>query len=156
MTPPEPFWKSKSLEQMTDQEWESLCDGCARCCLVKLEDADTGELHFTNISCHLLDIEQCRCADYANRRFRVPECMLVRKMQPAEYSWLPETCAYRLLSEGKSLPLWHPLISGDVLSVNLAGIAVNHLAISEDRVQPDQFEDHIIELPGVLVTNHDD
>jgi len=146
MTTSKPFWQSKSLQQMSDQEWESLCDGCARCCLIKLEDADTGELHFTNISCHLLDIGQCRCGDYTNRHFRVPQCLQVRKMQPDEYSWLPETCAYRLLSEGKPLPVWHPLLSGDAASVNLAGITVQQLAISEDHVHPDQFEDHIIEF----------
>lgn len=140
------FWQTKKLQQMNDEEWESLCDGCARCCLIKLEDEDTNELYYTNVSCHLLDIEACRCGDYANRKFRVPECLQLRKMTEAEYQWLPQTCAYRRLSEGKALPEWHPLITADVESVAAAGIKVSGFALSEDSVYPDQLEDHIIEL----------
>lgn len=142
----ENFWENKSLAQMTDQEWESLCDGCARCCLLKLEDEDTGELHFTSVSCHQLDTETCRCKDYPNRKFLVPECLLVRQMKIDEYSWLPETCAYRLISEGKSLPVWHPLLSGKSSSVQAAGISVSGYAISEDFVHPEQVQDHIIDF----------
>lgn len=141
-----PFWHEKSLQQMTDEEWESLCDGCGRCCLLKLEDEDTGELFFTNVSCHLLDIEHCRCKDYPNRKFRVPECLQVRKMRQLEYQWLPETCAYRLLSEEKPLPEWHPLVSHQQTTVRFAGISISEFAVSEDYIHPDQLADHIINL----------
>jgi len=141
------FWKHKKLQQLNETEWESLCDGCARCCLLKLEDEDTSELFFTNVSCHLLDIKKCSCKDYENRKFLVPECLLVKKMAITEFKWLPETCAYRLLSEGKALPSWHPLISGDRNSVKLAGITVETFAVSEDYIHPDQLEDHVINLP---------
>jgi len=141
------FWENKQLTQMTDQEWESLCDGCARCCLLKLEDEDTSELFFTNVSCYLLDIEQCHCNDYKNRKFRVPECLQVQKMDISEYQWLPQTCAYRLLSEGKSLPEWHPLISGTKDSVKMQGITIEGFAISEEHIHSDQLEEHVIKLP---------
>jgi len=141
-----PFWQTKSLQEMNDEEWESLCDGCARCCLIKLENEETSELFFTNVSCHLLDIAACRCGDYANRKFLVPECLRLRTMTEAEYQWLPQTCAYRRLSEGKALPDWHPLITGSTESVATAGIKVNGFALSEDNVHPDQLEDHIIQF----------
>jgi len=140
------FWEIKKLEQMTDQEWESLCDGCARCCLLKLEDEDTGALFFTNVSCHLLDIENCNCKDYPNRKLLVPECLQVRRMPISEYQWLPKTCAYRLVSQGQPLPEWHPLISGDQQSVQQVGVTVESFAVSEDYIHPQQLQDHIIEL----------
>ena len=140
------FWENIELAQMTDQQWESLCDGCGRCCLLKLEDEDTSELYFTNVSCHLLNIEQCRCKDYQNRKFLVPECLNIRKMDLSEYQWLPETCAYRLLSEGKPLPFWHPLISNNETSVQTAGIKVSFFAVSEEHIHPDELQDHIIKL----------
>ena len=145
-----PFWIVKSLKEMSDQEWESLCDGCARCCLLKLEDEDTGELHFTRVSCRLLDIEACRCKDYANRKFREPECLAVRQMKLEEYRWLPQTCAYRLISEGKELPEWHPLISGDKNSVKSEGISVEAFALSEEFIHPDQLEELVVVLDGVI------
>lgn len=140
------FWQTKKLEQMSDAEWESLCDKCARCCLLKLEDEDTNELFFTNVSCHLLNIETCRCKDYANRKFRVPECLLVRNMPLSEYQWLPPSCAYRLISEGKTLPEWHPLISGNQYSVQQARMTVDGFAMSEDYIHPEQLQNHVIEL----------
>ncbi len=140
------FWQTKKLEQMTDNEWESLCDHCARCCLLKLEDEDTAELFFTNVSCHLLDIEKCSCKDYTNRKFLVPECLRIQKMALSEYQWLPSSCAYRLIAEGKDLPGWHPLISGNPQSVQQAGVTVDGFAVSEDYIHPQQLEDHIIEL----------
>jgi len=142
----EAFWQSKTLAQMSEAEWESLCDGCGRCCLIKLQDEDSGELHFTNVSCHLLDITRCRCSDYKNRRFRVPECLQVNRMKAEEYSWLPSSCAYRLLAQGRPLYDWHPLISGRQASVVEAGIAVAGLAQSEDTVHPYELQHHIIEL----------
>lgn len=140
------FWKEKKLSDMSDTQWESLCDGCARCCLIKLEDEDTGELHFTHVSCHQLDTKTCRCKDYANRKFLVPECLLVKQMKIEDYHWLPETCAYRLLAEGKDLPEWHPLITGQAISVEKAGISVSGFAISEDYIHPEQLAEHIIKL----------
>ena len=145
-----PFWVDKSLKEMTDNEWESLCDGCARCCLLKLEDEDTGELHFTSVSCRLLNIETCRCKDYVNRKFREPECLAVRQMKREEYRWLPPTCAYRLISEGKELPEWHPLISGDANSVKRAGVSIEGFALSEEYIHPEQLEEHIVELDKLI------
>jgi len=142
------FWENIKLAQMTDQQWESLCDGCGRCCLLKLEDEETSELYFTNVSCHLLNIEKCRCNDYQNRKFLVPECLNVRKMHLSEYQWLPETCAYRLLAQGKSLPVWHPLISKNESSVQSAGIKVSAFAVSEEHIHPDQLSEHVIHLPS--------
>lgn len=143
------FWETKKLDEMSDEEWELLCDGCARCCLIKLEDEDTRELHFTNVSCYLLDIDACKCADYENRKLRVPECLRIRKMKPEEYQWLPETCAYRLLSEGKTLPEWHPLIAGSNTAIDAACIKVSGFAVSEDHVHPEQLEEHIIQLSEI-------
>ncbi len=140
------FWKEKTLTQMSDTEWELLCDGCARCCLLKLQDEDTDETYFTNVSCHLLDIEACCCGDYKNRKFRVPQCLQVRKMPPEQYAWLPPTCAYRLLSENKELPEWHPLISANRQSVKQAGISVDAYAVSEEYIHPEQLEEHIIDF----------
>jgi len=140
------FWETKKLSQMSEKEWESLCDNCARCCLLKLEDEDTEEVFFTNVSCHLLDIKKCSCKDYPHRKARVPECLLVRKIKISEYQWLPPTCAYRLLAEGKSLPEWHPLISGHQQSVQQAGITVDGFAVSEEYIHPDQLQAHIITL----------
>ncbi len=140
-----PFWEDKKLDEMNVQEWESLCDGCGRCCLNKLEDWDTGEVHFTNIACTLFDDHSCRCRDYENRFRTVPDCV---KLAPADiktYSWLPPSCAYRLLDEGKTLPSWHPLITGDPDSVHEAGISVRGRTISEDGLTPADYEDHLVD-----------
>jgi uncharacterized cysteine cluster protein YcgN (CxxCxxCC family) len=112
-TRPEPFWRRKTLDAMTPEEWESLCDGCGRCCLVKLEDEDTGHIHATDIGCRLFDAGTCRCKDYANRSATVPDCVTLTPKEVRELSWLPPTCAYRLVGEGRDLPWWHPLVSGD-------------------------------------------
>jgi uncharacterized protein len=124
MPAPEPFWRSKPLEAMTGPEWESLCDGCARCCLIKLEDEDTGEIIPTDIGCSLLDREACRCSDYRHRQRRVPDCVRLTPKKVRSLGWLPQTCAYRLLSEGRDLPDWHPLVTGDPTSVHKAGVSV--------------------------------
>lgn len=143
------FWQFKSLQQMTEQEWESLCDGCARCCLMKLEDEDTAEVHYTNVSCRLLNTETCQCVDYPHRLSEVPECLDIRKMKQSEYQWLPASCAYRRLSEGKPLAEWHPLISGRQVTVKEAGLSVAGFAISEEYVHTEQLEQHIFELPDI-------
>jgi uncharacterized cysteine cluster protein YcgN (CxxCxxCC family) len=137
-----PFWQEKTLVQMSDAEWESLCDGCARCCLHKLEDEDTGEIFFTQIACRLLDIRACRCTRYAERCKEVSACLDLRA-DFTQFHWLPSTCAYRLLAEGKSLPQWHPLVSGDARTVRAAGIDIAAFAVPE---QPETDPaDHVIE-----------
>jgi len=128
----QPFWRRKRLSQLTKAEWESLCDGCAKCCLLKLEDADTGEIAYTDVACRLLDLNTCRCRNYAERNRIVPDCIVLSAKMVRSLSWLPETCAYRLVSEGKDLPLWHPLVSGDLESVHRSSVSVRGRAISED------------------------
>ena len=140
-----PFWKTKSLSEMNMVEWESLCDGCGKCCLVKLEDEDTHELYVTNVSCHLLDIETCRCRDYEQRLQKVPMCLSLAADKLEPLNWLPETCAYRLLAEGQELMNWHPLLSKDVDSVHEQGMSVRGFAQSEEYIHPDQLHDHVIE-----------
>lgn len=142
--PAHPFWEVKSLDAMSDVEWESLCDGCGRCCMHKLEDEESGEVHFTRVSCHLLDTETCRCSDYPNRFDYVPDCLTIKPLDGQKLSWLPASCAYRLLSEGKPLDKWHPLVSGQADSVHLAGISMAHQCISEKYVSVDELEEHII------------
>ncbi len=144
-----PFWRSKSLEEMTASEWESLCDGCARCCLVKLEDEDSGEIHFTDIGCTLLDAKGCRCADYPRRSQRVPDCVRLTPAAVRSLSWLPVTCAYRLIAEGKDLPDWHPLVSGSSESVHEAGVSVRgRVFASEDDLPQDLWPDRIAQWPN--------
>ena len=127
------FWKRKSLAEMTTEEWESLCDGCALCCLQKLEDEETGEVYFTDIACRLLDTETCRCTNYSNRAKLVSTCLVLESDDRGAFSWLPSSCAYRLLDEGKELPVWHPLITGDRESVHAAGISARGKAVSETK-----------------------
>lgn len=148
MTVEERFWESKKLTEMSAEEWEALCDGCARCCLIKLRDADTNEILYTNIVCNLLDVFRCRCRDYKNRNTLVPSCVVLSPEVVEKLDWMPKTCAYRLLSEGKNLPDWHPLISGDPESVHRAGISVRHRVILEKDVDITQIEDYIVDWLG--------
>ncbi|RLA02715.1 MAG: YcgN family cysteine cluster protein, partial [Gammaproteobacteria bacterium] len=124
MTEVRPFWDTKALDKMSPEEWESLCDGCGRCCLHKLEDIDTGLYFYTNVACRLLNSATCCCTDYTPRRTLVKDCVLISPSDSDQYNWLPVTCAYRCLAEGKSLEWWHPLISGDPETVHEAGISV--------------------------------
>ena len=130
----EPFWKRKSLTEMSHDEWESLCDGCARCCLHKVQDEDTDEVFYTDVACRLLDMETCRCSDYNNRAKKVVECLVLVADRPEAFQWLPASCAYRRLSKGKSLPEWHPLITGDPDSIHEAGISIRDFAVSENEM----------------------
>lgn len=142
-----PFWKTKPLAAMTREEWEQLCDGCGRCCLNKLEDEDTGKFLYTRAACKLLDLGTCRCTDYANRAARVPDCVTLTPDNIGSLGWLPRTCAYRLLDEGKPLAWWHPLLSGRAETVREAGISVTEEAYSEDGLSVDDLVDHIWRLP---------
>ena len=144
LTKAKDFWKSGSLEKMSHEEWEALCDGCGRCCLHKLEDVDTGLLFYTNVACRLLDERECRCSDYAARRTLVKDCLLLSPNDTAAFDWLPQTCAYRRLSNGMDLEWWHPLVSGDPDTVHQAGISVRGRTVNETDVPVDRLEEHII------------
>lgn len=145
------FWELKSLDEMSDEEWESLCDGCGRCCLQKLEDEDSGEIHFTRVSCRLLNVESCRCANYAGRFKEVPDCLAIRPLTEEKIQWLPSSCAYRKLSQGEPLAEWHPLISGRADSVLEAGISVSGQCLSEEYVPLVEYCHHLVQWEKVVV-----
>lgn len=139
-----PFWRRKALEDLDFAEWEALCDGCGRCCLNKLEDEDTGEIHLTRLACGLLDIGSCRCSDYANRKKKMPDCVSITPEAARKLSWLPSTCGYRLVAEGRDLHWWHPLVSGTTDTVHEAGISVRGVARSETGVKLEHYWRYII------------
>ncbi len=141
-----PFWKRKTLDEMTREEWESLCDGCGKCCLLKLEDWDTAEVSYTSIACRGLDLQTCRCKFYSRRKREVHDCIVLAPEMVNKFSWLPQTCAYRLIAEGKDLEDWHPLVSGDPESVHAAGISVRGRATPE-KAAGDELEDFIVDWP---------
>lgn len=142
------FWERKSLAQMTRPEWEALCDGCGKCCLNKLEDEDSGQVALTRVACRLLDDSTCRCCHYENRHQFVPDCIVLRPENIDEHMyWLPQTCAYRLLHEGRPLFDWHPLVSGDPQTVHDAGVSMQHRTVSEFDVADEDWEEHIIDEP---------
>ena len=143
----EPFWRTKRLEEMSEAEWESLCDGCGRCCLNKLEDGDTGEIAWTDVACRLLDGATCRCRNYPERDSLVPDCIPLTPETVRNLSWLPATCGYRLVDEGRDLYWWHPLVSGDRTTVHAAGMSITGRTVSEDHVPTDQFENHLVRWP---------
>ncbi|MBM2576225.1 YcgN family cysteine cluster protein [Jannaschia sp. Os4] len=141
------FWE-KPLRSMTQREWEALCDGCGKCCLNKLEDDETGEVALTDIACRLLDDATCRCAHYENRRAFVPDCVVLTPASlPDVVYFFPETCAYRRLHEGRALPWWHPLLTGDPGSPHAAGASLRGRTVSEFDVPDEEWEDHVIEEP---------
>lgn len=142
-----PFWKTRRLTEMSQKEWESLCDGCGKCCLLKLEDGRTGKVDYTDVACRGLDTQSCKCNFYANRKDHVPDCIVLRPAMVARFRWLPGTCAYRLVAEGKDLEWWHPLVSGDPETVHESGVSVRDRAVSESGVDEDRLEDHIVKWP---------
>lgn len=140
-----PFWETKTLAEMNSAEWESLCDGCARCCMIKLENEDDGRVYYTSLVCELLDTASCRCTRYPERSKLVPDCIEMTPDLAETLRWLPITCAYRRLAEGKRLPSWHPLISGDPESVHAAGVSVRGKVIPVTLVHEDEQTDHVID-----------
>ena len=143
------FWKLKPLEALDKTEWESLCDGCGRCCLVKLEDEETGVIYFTDVTCKLFEADTCRCADYSQRRRKVRDCIKLTPETARSLSWLPPTCAYRLVGEGRDLKWWHPLVSGSAETVHEAGISVRGRdLVSETGMKLEDYPDHIVSWPG--------
>ena len=138
------FWEIKTLEAMSDEEWESLCDGCGLCCLVKIEDEDTEEVFNTTVSCRLLNIETCRCRDYDNRLEKAPMCTQLTLENLPQMHWLPESCAYKRLYQGSALPEWHYLISKDKIAVHESGISAKWFAQSEEYIHPEQLVDFVI------------
>jgi uncharacterized protein len=142
-----PFWQTKTLEQMNAAEWESLCDGCGRCCLNKLEDWDTGEIIWTSVRCRLLDDATCRCSDYKNRQAKVPDCIGLTPKEVRSLSWLPPTCGYRLVRDGEDLYWWHHLISGSRDTVHEAGVSVRGRTVPEEGMELEDYEDHLVEWP---------
>ncbi|MEO9575860.1 MAG: YcgN family cysteine cluster protein [Tateyamaria sp.] len=142
------FWETKSLDQMSEAEWEALCDGCGKCCLNKLEDEDSGEVALTRVACRLLDDATCRCAQYEIRHQFVPDCIVLKPSNiESHLYWMPQTCAYRMLHEGRGLADWHPLISGTAETVHAAGVSMRGRTVSEFEVADEDWEDHIIEEP---------
>ncbi len=140
------FWQEKGFDQLSREEWESLCDGCGRCCLIKLEDEEDGSLYTTSLVCRYLDLENSRCGCYAERTTLVPECLQVTPENADKLEWMPQSCAYRLLAGGRALPEWHPLISGTRDSVREAGISVRNFAISEAEVEDEElWQEYIID-----------
>jgi len=138
------FWKLKSLGEMDETEWESLCDGCGHCCVLRFQDEDTDEIFVTDVVCHQLDLDRIQCNCYTNRQEKVPECLVVTP-ENAGQSWLPPTCAYRLVAEGKPLPAWHHLVSGDRNAIHEAGASVLGRVISEEGIHPDEIEERILD-----------
>ena len=142
------FWERVPMDRMSAREWEALCDGCGKCCLNKLEDEETGEVALTRVACRLLDDQTCRCAHYEIRKQFVPDCVVLTPKTIGKHAyWMPQTCAYRLVAEGKPLHDWHPLISGTPESVHRAGVSVRNRTVSEFDVPEEEWEDHIIEEP---------
>jgi uncharacterized protein len=146
--PEVPFWRRKPLEKMTNSEWESLCDGCGKCCLNKLEEVGTNRTFYTDVGCRLLDGDSCRCSDYKHRLQKVEDCVRLTPKNIKRIVWLPPSCAYVLVSEGKDLYWWHPLVSGDPETVHTAGVSVRgRVRACETKVPDEELEDYIVNWP---------
>jgi len=143
-----PFWRRKAMKDMSPAEWESLCDGCGRCCLNKLQEEGTDRTYYTDVGCKLLDGQTCRCTDYADRSVKVKDCVTLTTRNINRISWLPPTCGYKLVAAGKDLYWWHPLVSGDPETVHQAGVSVRgKVGASEVDVKDKDLEDHIVSWP---------
>ncbi len=142
------FWERKSLFEMTKGEWESLCDGCGKCCLVKLQDAETDDISYTDVACRLLDCDRCQCTDYPNRKKQVPDCVVLSPKVVDQLDWMPSTCAYRLLKEGKELYWWHHLVCGDPKAVHEAGVSVRGRVVPETVVEDAELIEHMVDWPA--------
>ena len=142
-----PFWETKTLAEMSPAEWESLCDGCGLCCVIRFEDEDTGQIIPTHVHCKLFDPDVCGCIDYANRQAEVPDCVQLTPDNIERLKWMPLSCAYRRLHEGRPLAWWHPLVSGDPETVHQAGISAQGRTVSEEEVDVEDFEDYVVEWP---------
>lgn len=157
MTETVPFWEQKTLSEMSSQEWESICDGCAKCCLTQLQDEDSDQLVFTDVACDLLDDQTCQCSDYANRSKRVPSCVTMNPGNVEEAAeFAPPTCAYRLLVQGDALPDWHHLKSGSPDSVHERGQSVRHRVRFQREINDDDIQDYIVEWPALISTHEED
>jgi len=143
----DPFWKTKTLAEMSQEEWESLCDGCGRCCLISLEDADTAEIYLTNVSCKLFNAATCRCSDYAQRTKRVRDCVKLTPANIGDLTWMPKSCAYRLIHDGEDLYWWHPLVSGDPETVHESGVSVRDKVRAVPGLSPKKLMERIVEWP---------
>ena len=139
------FWETIPLAEMNMEQWESLCDGCAQCCLVKLEDEENGEIFYTDVACYLLDQESCRCGSYQDRCVKVPDCVKLTPDNLEELCWMPDDCAYRRLAEGRELAWWHPLVSASAETVHEAGVSVRGKVVSEVEVDSEDLEDHVVD-----------
>ena len=138
-----PDWINKPLAELTEDQWESLCDGCGKCCMAKLQDEETNKIYYTNVACELFDQDKCQCTDYANRTKKVPNCISLSLRRPEEFAWLPTTCSYRLRFESKPLPLWHPLLTGDKNSTHDSSSSVKNKTVSPENAGP--LEHHLVE-----------
>ena len=138
------FWETTALADMSQQQWESLCDSCGKCCLHKLEDEDSGEILYTSVICQYLQQDSCQCSVYANRQKYLPDCVVLKPDNLADLHWMPDTCAYRLLYEGKSLPAWHPLLTGNRQLMAESGNSITGKVISDEHVHEDGLEEFII------------
>jgi uncharacterized cysteine cluster protein YcgN (CxxCxxCC family) len=139
------FWKRKTLQEMTTSEWESLCDGCGKCCLQKLEDEEDNTVYYTDIVCRYMT-DDCRCSEYKDRHELVPNCIWLKPEDVENFYWLPTTCAYRVLSEGRDLPTWHPLVCGDPSIIHAVNISIQHMDLkADDKVPEDEWQDHVID-----------
>jgi uncharacterized protein len=144
------YWRKKTLPQMSEREWEALCDNCGKCCVISLEDVDTGQLHLTDVSCKLFDTAKCQCGDYENRKSRVPDCVKLTPKNVPKLDWLPRTCAYRLVAEGRDLYWWHPLVSGDAETVHIAQASAKNRTRPEGRLKTPGLIKHITQWPEPL------
>jgi len=147
MSNKQPWWEEKTLSEMSRTEWEQICDHCAKCCLHKLEDEEDGTVYYTDVACSLLDAENCNCTDYENRRTRVPDCLQLTVGNIDQIQWMPPSCSYRVLKEGRSLASWHHLVTGDDNSIHQEGKSIKGRYIDESKVDEDDLEEHVVEWP---------